>query len=104
MLSLLQTLKKDTLSELGAYCKSSTYPTLMQKLIVQGLIKIEENIIEIHTRAEDKSIAERVLPDAIAEFKLKMAEAGRPTTLKVTISDSFLPAKMWYVYYTILLY
>ena len=76
----------------------------MQKLIVQGLIKIEENIIEIHTRAEDKSIAERVLPDAIAEFKLKMAEAGRPTTLKVTISDSFLPAKMWYVYYTILLY
>mmetsp|Transcript_104944 Transcript_104944/g.205877 ORF Transcript_104944/g.205877 Transcript_104944/m.205877 type:complete len:222 (+) Transcript_104944:77-742(+) len=91
---LLEALKKETLEELAAFCKSPGYSELVKKLIVQGLIKIEETIVEIHARAEDHAIVKKVLPDAIADFKFLMAEAGRPAAPKVTLSESSLPSKM----------
>lgn len=42
------------------------------------------------------------LPEAIADFKFLMAEAGRSAAPKVTISESNLPTKMWYVFVWIL--
>jgi hypothetical protein len=57
----LQTLKKDTLEELAAFCKSPAYPEFVKKLIVQGLIKIEEDTVEIHARTEDQAIVKKVV-------------------------------------------
>ena len=119
-----QSLKHDTLEELAAFCKSRGYGDFMRKLIVQGLIKIEEQVVEVYTRAEDRDTLIKVvscdkhcwicvclsrsilfpcefvllqLPDALAEFKYLMAEAGRPANPKVTVGENNLPAKMWWV-------
>ena len=65
---LLQTL----ISEAGAKCavvtRGQNYPQLLQKLIVQGLIKIEENEILIFCRGEDVKTVEGILPAAIKEY------------------------------------
>ena len=37
------------------------YPTLLRQLIVQGLIKIEEPVVELQVRAEDKNIVSKVV-------------------------------------------
>lgn len=58
---LLETLKKDTLEELGAFCKSAEYAQFVRKVIVQGLIKIEENEVEIHCRVEDRALVAKVV-------------------------------------------
>lgn len=58
---LTQTLKKETLEELGAFCKSPEYPAFVRKIIVQGLIKIEEDTVEIHCRAEDRNLVAKVV-------------------------------------------
>lgn len=56
-----QDLKKETLEKLANFCKGPDYPGFLKKLIIQGLIKIEEPIVEIQARAEDKAIVTRVV-------------------------------------------
>jgi len=78
---LLQTL----LSEAGAKCavvaRGQNYPQLLQKLIVQGLIKIEENEVTVYCRGEDVKMVEKVLPAAIKEY-VEIIE--RESTVKLT--------------------
>lgn len=54
-------MKAECLAKLANVSKQSTYPALVQKLIVQGLIKIEESAVEIQCRAEDKAIVAKVV-------------------------------------------
>jgi V-type H+-transporting ATPase subunit E len=65
---LLQTL----LSEAGAKCavvtRGQNYPQLLQKLIVQGLIKIEENEVTVFCRGEDVATLEKILPAVVKEY------------------------------------
>lgn len=56
-----QELKKSTLEQLGKACQGPKYAQLLKSLIVQGLIKIEEKVVEIQTRAEDKAIVAGVV-------------------------------------------
>jgi V-type H+-transporting ATPase subunit E len=60
------------IAEAGAKCavvaRGNNYPQLLQKLIVQGLIKIEENEVVIYCRSEDVPLVEKVLPAAIKEY------------------------------------
>ena len=58
---LLQSLKKETTEKLAVFCKSQDYPSFVKKLIVQGLIKIEEQEVEIQCKAEDKAIVSKVV-------------------------------------------
>ncbi len=58
---LLEQLKKEALEKLSKYCQGPEYPTYLRKLIVQGLIKIEESTVEIQARAEDKALVARVV-------------------------------------------
>ena len=59
-------------SEAGAKCavvaRGANYPQLLQKLIVQCLIKIEENDTEIYCRKEDAATVKKVLPAAVKEY------------------------------------
>lgn len=57
----MKQLKRNVLEKLAAYAKGAEYSSLLQKLIVQGLIKIEEQVVEIIARAEDKPIILRVV-------------------------------------------
>ena len=81
---LLQTL----LSEAGAKCavvaRGQNYPQLLQKLIVQGLIKIEENDVTVFCRGEDVAAVKKVVPEAVKEYvDLMKRESG--VTLKPNV-------------------
>jgi len=65
---LLNTLVAEGGSKSSMVARGQNYPHLLQKLIVQGLIKIEEIEVVIFTRAEDVDIVKQVLPDAIEEY------------------------------------
>jgi len=93
---LLEDLRKETLEKLATFCKGSEYPNFLKKLIVQGLIKIEEPEVQIQARAEDKAIVTRVLPEAINEFRTLMSAAGHTVNPKVTVSNNAIPSKSWY--------
>jgi vacuolar-type H+-ATPase subunit E/Vma4 len=54
-------LKKEAVEKLAIFCKSPDYPAFVRQLIVQGLIKIEEQVVEIQCRAEDKTVVSRVV-------------------------------------------
>jgi V-type H+-transporting ATPase subunit E len=65
---LLHTLVSEASSKLSVVAKGSNYPQLLQKLIVQGLIKIEENEVTIYCRGEDVGTVSKILPAAIKEY------------------------------------
>ena len=93
---LLENLKSSCLQKLTQVSKQPTYPKLLQNLIVQGLIKIEEQTVEIQCRNEDKAIVAKVLPDAINEYKAIMKANGhtvRGVDPKVSISATALTSK-----------
>lgn len=90
----VQNLKKETLEKLAAFCKSAEYPAFLKKLIVQGLVKIEESTVEIQARQEDRAIVARILPEAVNDYKALMVAAGHPVpNPKVTVSETSLPSK-----------
>eukprot|EP01040_Poterioochromonas_malhamensis_P012530 gene12530-13714_t len=90
---LLEQLKKETLEKLATFCRSAEYPNYLKKLIVQGLIKIEESVVEIQARAEDKQIVARILTEAVNEFRTLMTNAGHTVNPRVTVSETAIPAK-----------
>lgn len=65
---MLQQLLADAATKLGVVARGQNYPHLLQKLIVQGLIKIEENDVTVYCRADDAETVGNVLPDAVAEY------------------------------------
>lgn len=78
---LLQTLLSEAGSKCAVVARGQNYPQLLQKLIVQGLIKIEENSVTIFCRGEDVKTVEKVLPKAIKEY-VEIIE--RESTVKLT--------------------
>ena len=84
-------LLKTLLSEAGAKCavvaRGANYPQLLQKLIVQCLIKIEENDTVIYCRKEDTATVKKILPAAVKEYvALMKSEAGVTLTPNVTMN------------------
>lgn len=73
------------ISEAGAKCavvaRGSNYPQLLQKLIVQALIKIEENEVIVYCRKEDLNVVTKVLPAAVDEYVQIMT---RESTVKLS--------------------
>ena len=93
--SLLNDLHKTSLEKLAAFTKGKDYPALLKKLIVEGLIKIEESAVEVIVRPEDKATVSKLLPEAVAEFKAAMTAAGHTVSPKVTISETPLSSKLY---------
>lgn len=84
---LLQTLVKEAASKCAVVAKGQNYPQLLQKLIVQGLIKIEENEAVIYTRAPDVAVVQKILPAAVAEYaELMQRESGVALKPLVTVN------------------
>jgi V-type H+-transporting ATPase subunit E len=78
-------LLKSLISEAGAKCavvtRGQNYPQLLQKLIVQGLIKIEEDEVTIYCRGDDVKTVQGILKPAVKEYvELMKRESG--VTLK----------------------
>lgn len=84
---LLQTLVKQAAEKLALFAKGQNYPQLMQKLIVQGLIKLEEDELEIFVRKEDISAAQKVLQPAVQEYvEIIEREAGVKLSPKLKVN------------------
>jgi V-type H+-transporting ATPase subunit E len=84
---LLQGLIKDAGAKCGMVARGQNYPQLIQKLIVQGLIKIEEMEVVIYCRQEDVSIVEQMLPGAVSEYvEIMERESGIKLSPKVQVN------------------
>jgi len=98
-MKLRDELLNNLLSEAGQKCamvaRGVNYPQLLQKLIVQGLIKIEEMEVVVYCRADDKSTTKSVLKAAVAEYvEIMERESGIKLKPNVTMnanSDKDLP-------------
>jgi len=65
------------------------YPNLLKKLIVQGMIKIEELTVEIFCRNEDLNLVKEVLASAIDEYtSILREECGENVTPTVHINEN----------------
>lgn len=90
---LLEEMKKMSLEKLATACKGPQYANLVKNLIVEGLIKIEEEVVEVQTRPEDKTVVAGVLNEAVAEYRKLMATAGHKVNPQVKISPLSLNPK-----------
>mmetsp|Transcript_10786 Transcript_10786/g.21329 ORF Transcript_10786/g.21329 Transcript_10786/m.21329 type:complete len:222 (-) Transcript_10786:2118-2783(-) len=92
-MKLRDDLLKTLLSEAGSKCakvaEGSNYGQLMQKLIVQCLIKIEENDTEIYCREKDIGTVKEALPKAVKEYvEIMKRESGITLSPNVTMSTN----------------
>lgn len=82
-------LLKSLIAEAGAKCavvtRGNNYPQLLQKLIVQGLIKIEENEVTIYCRGEDVKMVSSVVNAAVKEYVAIMKREST-VTLKPVVT------------------
>mmetsp|Transcript_30818 Transcript_30818/g.35945 ORF Transcript_30818/g.35945 Transcript_30818/m.35945 type:complete len:221 (-) Transcript_30818:1983-2645(-) len=90
-MKLRDDLLQQLVSEAGQKCamvtRGQNYPQLLQKLIVQGLIKIEENDVIVYVRKDDVSVVKKVLGAAVAEYVEIMArESGITLKPNVTVN------------------
>lgn len=91
---LLELLKQECAGKLAKAAQGKNYTNLLKQLIIQGLIKIEEDNIEIQCRQEDTSKVQQVMPEAIAEFKRAIKASGQPEpNPKVSLSSTNVPSK-----------
>ena len=80
------------LDEAGAKCavvaRGGNYPQLVQKLIVQGLIKIEETEVMVFCRGDDLATVKSVLPEAVKEYvEIMKRESGVTLKPKVSLNE-----------------
>lgn len=87
---LLQQLIADAGQKCAMVARGTNYPQLLQKLIVQGLIKIEENIVTVYCRGEDIATTKSVIDAAVEEYvEIMERESGIKLKPVVTLnSDS----------------
>jgi len=92
---LLQTLLTEAGTKCGMVARGQNYAQLVQKLIVQGLIKIEEMDVTVYCREEDIPVVEQILDDATAEYvEIMERESGIKLTPNVQLNkkeEKFLP-------------
>jgi V-type H+-transporting ATPase subunit E len=83
----LQTLLSESSSKCAVVARGNNYPQLLQKLIVQGLIKIEEDEVLIFCRGEDVATVSKVIPAAVQEYvELMKRESGVTLHPKVSLN------------------
>lgn len=90
---LLGSASSGALDKLGAITKKPEYANLLKELLLQGLIKINEQNVQVLARAEDKAVLARVLSEAVAEYKAILKTKGSTLNPHVTISEQVIDSK-----------
>ena len=89
---LLTSLVEDAKTKTAAVVSSANYKKLLHGLIIQALIKIEEDVVVVLCRAADVSIVSSVIAKASAEYKeLIKTTTGQVVSPQVTVNTN--PAK-----------
>ncbi|KAJ8605952.1 hypothetical protein CTAYLR_010800 [Chrysophaeum taylorii] len=90
---LLTQLIETAKGSVAAVTSTPAYPELLKKLIVQGLIKIEEKEVTVLCRSQDVPEAQKAAPHAVQEYKdIMMKETGLNVDPVVTVNTA--PNKM----------
>ena len=85
---LLVSLMKEASSKCKMVASGQNYPQLLQKLIVQGLIKIEEMEVTVFCRSEDVATVKKIVPAAVKEYvDIMKKESGIKLEPKVTVNE-----------------
>jgi len=85
---LLTSLMKEASSKCKVVADGSNYSALLQKLVVQGLVKIEEMEVVVYCRKEDVRTVTKVLPAAVKEYvDIMQKESGIKLSPKVTVNS-----------------
>jgi len=85
---LLTKLIETAKESVAGVVKTPGYGDLMKKLIVQGLIKIEENEVVVLCRNADVELCNSVLQDAISTYKnIILKQTGSKVNPKVSINS-----------------
>mmetsp|Transcript_393 Transcript_393/g.557 ORF Transcript_393/g.557 Transcript_393/m.557 type:complete len:221 (-) Transcript_393:88-750(-) len=89
---LLKSLLADTTEEINKVASSDDYQTLLKDLLLQSLIKIEEDVVLLHVREADIEVMASVIEYACGEYKeLMLNEANMEVNPQVTLNHE--PAK-----------
>jgi len=85
---LLNSLLGEASSKAAVVTKGQNYPQLLQKLIVQGLIKIEEDTVAVYCRGEDVDTVKGVMGAAVDEYvEIMKRESGVTLKCNVVMND-----------------
>jgi V-type H+-transporting ATPase subunit E len=74
--ALLQHLLKDASHNVSLMASNKSYEALMLKLLVQALIKIEEDDVVVYCRAADTALVSRIIPQAVTDLKKIIKDAA----------------------------
>ena len=86
---LLNQLLKDATARAAVISAQPNYPSLLTRLIVQALIKIEETDVVIYCRQADLAMVTKVLPQAVSDLvKLMKEKAGVDVKPNVTVNQN----------------
>jgi len=67
---LMKTVENDTYNQLSTLKKdSNSYKELLKKLMIQGFIRIDEEVVVVRVVKEDLNLAQSVFDAAVAEYK-----------------------------------
>ncbi len=84
---LLTSLMREASSKCKVVADGNNYPALLQKLIVQGLIKIEELEVVVYCRKDDVNTVTKVIPAAVKEYvDIMQRESGIKLNPKVEVN------------------
>eukprot|EP00904_Undaria_pinnatifida_P010264 jgi/Undpi1/6368/HiC_scaffold_20.g08849.m1 len=90
--NLLQELLAQATKEITTVSKGAQYPTLLKALIVQSMIKIEEDKITVICREADVAAVKSVVSEAAAEYvELMKTQAGVDKVPAISVESA--PAK-----------
>jgi len=85
----LQQLIADAGTKCAMVARGQNYPQLIQKLVVQGLIKIEEMEVTVYCRSADKPVVAKVLDAAVKQYvEIMLKESGIKLNPIVKINDN----------------
>ncbi|CAM9877369.1 unnamed protein product [Choristocarpus tenellus] len=85
---LLQDLLAKATEKITTVSQGEDYPDLLKSLMVQGMIKIEEEVLTMVCREADIDAVKSVVDDAVAEYTdLMKKEAAVDVKMKVTVND-----------------
>jgi vacuolar-type H+-ATPase subunit E/Vma4 len=91
---LLNQLLKDATARAAVISAQPNYPSLLTRLIVQALIKIEETDVVIYCRQADLAMVTKVLPQAVSDLvKLMKEKAGVDVKPNVTARRTLRPRR-----------
>lgn len=86
--AMLQELRESTSHRLAAVSNTAQYTTLLKQLIVQGLLRVQEQTVSIRCRQTDLAKVKQVLPEAVAEYTKLQRDAGYNVNPNVTVDET----------------